>query len=165
MKLTPMNRIFSVPGIWTVAGGTLGLAVAYLTVFLLQPLMPMLGNSIVIYSIFGVAVFIGLIAGLSACIKGSEAILLQLQMKIRGVYGFHVPLETLGKLLPLSGRSGWGEGREVYGSFTQDLPIGKQTRTLVRKGDIFHFETKLAQEEIVHKLEDIREVKPLDAWL
>lgn len=165
MKLTPMNRIYSVPGVWTIAGGTLGLAVAYLAVIMLQPFIPALVDQIVLYSIFGVAVLIGLIAGLSACVKGSDAILHQLQMKIRGVYGFTVSLETLGKLLPISDRSGWTNGSERYGSFTMELPIGKETRTLVRKGDIFHFETKLAQEEIVHKLEDIREVKSLDAWL
>lgn len=162
MKLTPMNRIYSVPGVWTVAGGALGLAVAFLAVVLLQPFTSFLGNTVVLYSIFGVAVLIGLIAGLSASVKGSQAILHQLQMKIRGVYGFSIPLETLGQLLPISARSGWDKGSERYGSFTVMLPIGKETRTLVRKGDVFHFETSLARAEKIHLLEDVREVKPLD---
>lgn len=165
MKLTPMNRIYSVPGVWTIAGGALGLALAYIAVVLLQPFTSILGNSVVLYCIFGVAVFIGLVAGLSACVKGSQAILHKLQMKIRGVYGFTVPLETLGQLLPIPARSGWTKGSERYGSYTVVLPIGKETRTLVRKGDVFHFETSLAYTEKIHLLEDMREVGSLDVMM
>lgn len=165
MKLTPMNRIYSVPGVWLFGGGALGLAVAYLAVVLLQPFVPLLGNTVILYFIFGVAAFIGLIAGLSACVKGSQAILFQLQMKIRGVYGYKVSLETLGQLLPMSARSGWDKGTERYGSFTVTLPIGKETRTLVRKGDVFHFETSLARTEKVYLLENIQVVEPLDVMM
>jgi hypothetical protein len=165
MKLTPVNRIYSVPGIWAVAGGAVALALAGLTVFLLRPFVPLLNEPWAVTGVFVAATVFGFITSAVQCVKAGEKILRQLQVKIRGVYGFTLSMETLNELLPYKARFGWSTARGIYGSVTRSLPIGTEVRTLVRDGEVFRFETTMLQKDVVTPLYDIREVPTLDRQL